>query len=542
VRDVLHAELRRRDRGRERLIQLRAATWFEASGDARRAARHFLAASDAERALTLLQDQVVTDFLRDPVLPDPLEPELIDTSLLDDAPDRGLALALDLLLCGDVVRGGALLDQALQDAPVGEGDLNTEMRLGLARTFHQMHTGRAEEAREQALALRALSHDNPAAGEWSGALSLTLLRVVACLHDYGAVDREAETALSQPRLAEPARVVMVPGLLALARFDEGRLTEAAAAAAGAELEARRLGVAEHVFAVDHLRVQAGLALERRDLVRAEELTQEVLAISSGHSPVLAYEAALDRAAILVAEGLVHEALAGVDTARETLVEPGPALLERAAEIEAQARLALGDVHSATRLAGAVNPVAGNLLLTKVALTTGKIDEATAHLNELSSHDLSPRQALVRELLLAAVAIGRGDPAAEGILTVALQAARRGGFCNTVVTTASQVTDYLVEHARPRHSDPYHDELVSAALEVRAASTRFSQPGPVTVEELTKAERRVLDLLPTHTYRQIAAALYVSPHTVKSHLRSVYRKLGAESRAEALQRALDLRLL
>ena len=54
--------------------------------------------------------------------------------------------------------------------------------------------------------------------------------------------------------------------------------------------------------------------------------------------------------------------------------------------------------------------------------------------------------------------------------------------------------------------------------------------------------RVLKLLPTSTYPQIAAALYISRSTVKTHLQSVYHKLGVTSRAEALERAVDLRLL
>ena len=69
VRQLLRAELRARDRAREQALQLRAAEWFEATGDTRRAARHFLAARQADRALALLQDRVVTDFLRDPALP-----------------------------------------------------------------------------------------------------------------------------------------------------------------------------------------------------------------------------------------------------------------------------------------------------------------------------------------------------------------------------------------------------------------------------------------------------------------------------------------
>ena len=62
------------------------------------------------------------------------------------------------------------------------------------------------------------------------------------------------------------------------------------------------------------------------------------------------------------------------------------------------------------------------------------------------------------------------------------------------------------------------------------------------EPLTAAELRILTLLPTSTYLQMAATLYISRNTVKTRLRSVYRKLGVTSRAEAVERAVDLRLL
>jgi LuxR family transcriptional regulator, maltose regulon positive regulatory protein len=91
-------------------------------------------------------------------------------------------------------------------------------------------------------------------------------------------------------------------------------------------------------------------------------------------------------------------------------------------------------------------------------------------------------------------------------------------------------------------DPFIEQLVTAALEVHAARDGTSKPGRVLVEPLTVAEQRVLALLPTSTYLQIADILYISRNTVKTHLRSIYRKLGVASRSKALQRAADLRLL
>jgi LuxR family maltose regulon positive regulatory protein len=41
---------------------------------------------------------------------------------------------------------------------------------------------------------------------------------------------------------------------------------------------------------------------------------------------------------------------------------------------------------------------------------------------------------------------------------------------------------------------------------------------------------------------MAATLYISRNTVKTHLGSIYHKLGVASRSEAIQRAVDLRLL
>ena len=61
--------------------------------------------------------------------------------------------------------------------------------------------------------------------------------------------------------------------------------------------------------------------------------------------------------------------------------------------------------------------------------------------------------------------------------------------------------------------------------------------------LTAAELRVLPLLATHlTFREIGQRLYVSPHTVKTQAMSIYRKVGASSRGQAVQRVQEIGLL
>ncbi|HEY7966406.1 MAG TPA: response regulator transcription factor [Solirubrobacteraceae bacterium] len=60
--------------------------------------------------------------------------------------------------------------------------------------------------------------------------------------------------------------------------------------------------------------------------------------------------------------------------------------------------------------------------------------------------------------------------------------------------------------------------------------------------LSQREREVLDLIACGaTNREIAAQLHLSPHTIHEHTSSLYRKLGARNRADAVQRAARLGL-
>src|SRR6185312_15989140 len=298
-----------------------------------------------------------------------------------------------------------------------------------------------------------------------------LIRVYNCLDDFAAVEREAATALAAPDVTESVKLVMVPGARALACYELGHLGAAADAARAADAGAQRLGFSQHFFAVDHLRTLSGLALERRDLDTAERFTEHVLSITEQRRPLFEFLALLDRARIWAARGQVRDALSTIEAARQVVSGASTALKARADEEEALLRLSLGDLRSPAELAGRLPAVRRSLLLARVALAGGDHRTVREILRAAPISDLTPRQALVLELLLAAAAIERNDPAAAGLLGSALHRARSHGFLNTVVTIAPQVAGYVVEHAAELRSDPFIEQLVAAALAVRAV-----QPG------------------------------------------------------------------
>jgi LuxR family transcriptional regulator, maltose regulon positive regulatory protein len=80
-----------------------------------------------------------------------------------------------------------------------------------------------------------------------------------------------------------------------------------------------------------------------------------------------------------------------------------------------------------------------------------------------------------------------------------------------------------------------------ALKAQLAQQRGSiTPG---ASSLTAAELRLLPLLPTYLpFTEIAAELFLSPNTIKTQASSIYRKLGASTRSQAVTRARQLGLL
>jgi len=86
-------------------------------------------------------------------------------------------------------------------------------------------------------------------------------------------------------------------------------------------------------------------------------------------------------------------------------------------------------------------------------------------------------------------------------------------------------------------------LVDEAGALRARLSAELTPGAPGASSLTAAELRVLPMLATHlSFPEIGAEMFLSQHTVKSQAISIYRKLGASSRHQAVIRSRELGLL
>jgi LuxR family maltose regulon positive regulatory protein len=150
------------------------------------------------------------------------------------------------------------------------------------------------------------------------------------------------------------------------------------------------------------------------------------------------------------------------------------------------------------------------------------------------------QALVharRAAELARRGAARGELAAA--LLTAAAAQRRSGL--DTVPGADNPLSWLAQAGEVLSECPDPGPLVGSwlAAEQRAANGRPGSRGSADnpPDPLTDRELAVLRLLPTAApQRELAATLFVSPNTLKTHLKALYRKLGVDSRAGAVLRA------
>ena len=103
-------------------------------------------------------------------------------------------------------------------------------------------------------------------------------------------------------------------------------------------------------------------------------------------------------------------------------------------------------------------------------------------------------------------------------------------------------ELLERHSRLRTT---HASLISEILGLLSGHAPPARPADAAplAEALSESELRVLRYLPTNLRApEIAAELFVSLNTIRTHMRNVYAKLGVHSRADAVNRARELGLL
>jgi LuxR family maltose regulon positive regulatory protein len=541
IREVLQTELHARDPAREKRMHEAAAQYLIEAGQTGAAARHLLAAGAQAAAFSLLSEGVVRDVLTNPTVGSALDLAEVRPEVFAGAPEFLLPLAAELLWRGAFERGSRAVALARKCRIDPDRQPELAVRLALVNMLYCTFIGEFDEAVAHRELARPFQARADGVGDWVVTLDTLAMYCHTYLGHFSEARQLAGTLISA-QVSDPLTEVLCPGVISQAAFIEGVLEEAGALAASTLTAARRLHFDRHYFAFHALRTTALLALERHDLAAAAEPVERALEIVSGARPAFNHLAQLDRARIWAAGGNYDDALASLPAARSALKSENSVLLAETDELEARIRLGLGDLSGA---AGVTERLPGDRRIVMSAIITlaaGNPGQAAQALSGAPAEGATIRSDLELRLLRASIAISQSSPQASALVRQALAVAERHGFAQTVVDTAPQLVEHVISepHLYPRTRQL--TALITAGLKARKRAAPAPRRGKL-LDPLTTAEIRVLEKLSERlTYTEIAADLYLSLNTVKTHLRHAYMKLGVTSRSSAVKRATSLGIL
>jgi LuxR family maltose regulon positive regulatory protein len=186
---------------------------------------------------------------------------------------------------------------------------------------------------------------------------------------------------------------------------------------------------------------------------------------------------------------------------------------------------------------------------------GELDEAEAIVEDALSRTEAYgfSEHWVQAMALVARARVRAErgalAAAEAVAARAVELTRRGSVRIELAYALLALADVLeaagdaASVAVRREAQEVVDSCRDPGILSRRVARTERRPAAALGEELTTKELDVLRLLPTRlSQREIGASLYVSVNTVKTHTKSIFRKLGVSTRADAVARARELGLV
>jgi LuxR family transcriptional regulator, maltose regulon positive regulatory protein len=235
----------------------------------------------------------------------------------------------------------------------------------------------------------------------------------------------------------------------------------------------------------------------------------------------------------------------------------------AAEVERAEQVFAQTADAAVGVGARYSGLLARAELALIALARGDVAAAEVEIGlaeeffDPEAEDYLPNVMLFAARARVALAAGRASSARESVLNaqrlrpllsralpwLAVQTLLELAKVSLALEDASGARTLCLEADDVLHQRQDLGTLVAEADALRAELADAPRQASGWASTLTAAELRLLPLLTTHlSFREIAERLFVSRNTVKTQAISVYRKLDATSRSEAIARAVELGLV
>ena len=319
----------------------------------------------------------------------------------------------------------------------------------------------------------------------------------------------------------------LPALRAWVALQAGELRLARRIASEVLDAVRELGAPPHgVESILATVVDAAIDLEAGNFASAERLlgVAETAAQNNGKTGLNSLVSQWF-ARLATARGYEAAASSYLTEARFAFPAPSPIVRAGFAAEELRQAIVFSPERGTELLSELPDRVETQLLGARLAIAQGNLAAAETLLATVAAA-LTTRERVELGVLRALVAVDGDAAAAHAYLREALRLGRPEGFYRTVLEQGSGVSDLLGSFSADGALAPYVGELVAMA----AAAVAPLRQGSVTefVEQLSPREVTVLRYLPSRlTNQEIAAQLFVSRNTLKTHQKRIYRKLGAD---------------